>query len=690
MGPLADARLVCVSDHAETAYSGMLSGVLAGQYEPQDMRIDLVRLVAAARGELVLDSIASVDLDDQKLIFEHRPPLHFDVLSLGFGSAVSEPDHDDTFVPIKPMQDFIARLDERLRTIDGSTVRMAIVGAGAGGLEIALCLPRHVDRPLELTLIDAHDATGGLSPGAARRVHQLLAWRGVRIVTQARVIQARGGEVLTQDGRRFDVDIAIGATGASPQPVTSKLGLPLAPDGFLRIDDRLRVPVGPAVFAVGDCASHPGWPKAGVYAVRQGPVLWNNIGHALAGETLARYRPQRDYLKLVNTGDGKALLDSRGLAVHASWCWRLKDDIDGRFVDRYKELAPMAMRAEPAAPLACGGCGSKLPERVLSRVLKRLRVPDHPDVVLGLGEADDAAIVRTRGSTVVTTDFFRPPVADPWIAGRLAAQNALSDAHAMGAFPRTAVAMVVLPPGPEHAQEEHLQALLAGGVREIEAAGATLVGGHTVQGLNTMVGFTVLADPAEHTPFVRGGLRPGQDLFLTKPLGTGILLAAHMLALCEAAWYEELVSSMLTSNAPAAHALAAHGVTGVTDVTGFGLAGHLAAMLEASGVVATIQIDTVPALSGAVSLGSRGVQSTLAPPNRAGVPIRWSPSSKRHPKAALLFDPQTCGGLLLGVPASHGEELRQELATAGVIAIRIGSVTGQRTAASHMPLLRVQ
>ncbi len=350
--PLPGARLVCVSSFAAASYSGMLPGTLSGQYPPGKLEIDLRSLAHAARAELVVESARNVDMETQTVRFEDHEPVPFDVLSVGAGSVPNRAGidaSDGAWVPIKPMQTFLMRLYERLQSLSGKrreAIRILVIGGGVGGIEISLCLPSYLRRAsgglrYNLSIVDAGERIGsGLSPRALRKVEALLAVRGVEVMTARRVARVGAEETVCTDGHRIPADLVILAAGAAPPPVVESMTLPKDPRGFLLTGDTLQS-TGPAnVFAVGDSGTVSGAtaPKAGVYAVRQGPVLWNNIGALTRGQPLTRYEPQHDFLRLLNTGDGKALMDYKGWTAHARWCWRLKDYLDSRFMARFRVI----------------------------------------------------------------------------------------------------------------------------------------------------------------------------------------------------------------------------------------------------------------------------------------------------------------------------------------------------------------
>ena len=318
--------------------------------------------------------------------------------------------------------------------------------------------------------------------------------------------------------------------------------------------------------------------------------------------------------------------------------------------------------------MRCGGCGAKVGANLLARTLGGLKPVIRDDVLIGLDAPDDAAVIAVPPGKVLvqTVDHFRAILDDPYLFGRIAANHALGDVYAMGAEPQSALAIVTVPYGPEAQVEEQLFQLMSGAARTLEEAGCTLAGGHTGEGAEMALGFSVngLADPARLMR--KSGLRPGDVLILTKPLGTGTLFAAEMRGKAKRRWIEAAIASMLQSNREAAAILQAHGATACTDVTGFGLLGHLLEMTKASGVGATLRLDALPVLDGAEETAGQGLLSSLHAANaRAESGIANLDASRRHPRYPLLFDPQTAGGMLAGVPVERAEACEEALRRAG-------------------------
>jgi selenide, water dikinase len=693
MHPVPGVRVTLVSRHVDTPYSGMLPGLIAGHYTYEEAHIDLQRLARFAGARDIFDEAIGLDLANRQLHFRARPPVSYDLLSIDIGSTprTNVPGALTHAVPVKPIDRFLERwngLRERLASGEGPK-RIAVVGGGAGGVELVLaiqyalgsCLESRESRGVrfEYLIFTAGDAILPTHNPRVRRVFaRILDTRGVRVHTGSPVVEVMPGRVRMADGREHAADEILWVTDASAAAWLAGSGLAVDEGGFVRVSTALQSISHPEVFAAGDVASmvdHPR-PKSGVFAVRQGRPLALNLRRTLLGQRLSRYRPQRRFLSLISTGDRYAVASRGHLALRGAWVWRWKDAIDRRFMRRYSELPDMAQRetagevpeaaaidAQGAADaMRCGGCGAKVGAVTLARALQRVGVSaGRPDVLVGLDAPDDAAVLAVPPASeckalIQSIDFFRPMVEDPYVFGEIAANHALGDVYAMGGEPHAALALVTIPPGPEDKIEETLTHILAGALRILREAGAVLVGGHTGEGSELGAGFAVTGLVDRDRILRKSGLRPGDRLVLTKAIGTGALFAADMRHRAKGRWIAEATASMLQSNRDAAGCLIAHGAAACTDVTGFGLVGHVVEMLRASNVDAEIDLGAVPLLEGAADVVRAGLLSSLQPQNqRLAEIVTATPALRDDPRFALLFDPQTAGGLLAGVPAHRAE-----------------------------------
>ena len=293
-------------------------------------------------------------------------------------------------------------------------------------------------------------------------------------------------------------------------------------------------------------------------------------------------------------------------------------------------------------------------------------------------------MVDTGGArlSVQSVDYFRSIIDDPYIFGKIAATHALGDLYAMGAEPQSALAIATIPYGREAKVEAELSALMQGANEVLRDANCSLVGGHTSEGAELALGFAVNGLVAREAVLRKGGLLPGDALLITKPIGTGTLLAAHMRAKAKARWVMAALTHMTTSNKRAAEILQQHGVHAATDVTGFGLLGHLLEMVRASDVDVTLYLRNVPLLDGARETVAAGVFSSLQPQNvRLRRGIRNLEQASADSAFPLLFDPQTAGGLLAAVPMNEAPQCIVQLKAAGYADAAIIGVVSARSAA---------
>lgn len=689
MKPLPGVRLTLINPDPAAPYTGMLPGYIAGHYARDQIMIDLVRLARHAGVRLILGRAEGVDREAQRIHVAGRPPIGYDLASLDIGATSDLPDlpgFAEHAVAAKPLGPYARRWDEFLSQPHDNP-RVVILGGGIGGVELALATAHRLgapDRRVSVMVLERGEhPLSGIGAGARKALLSHLRRLGVLLLSGTRAAQVTATEVHLTDGSILSADLVLGVAGARPQGWLAKTGLALT-DGYVTVDPMLRTS-DPLIFAAGDCA-HMAFaprPKAGVFAVRQSPILFHNLRAALSGGAMRRYQPQRDYLKLVSTGGKGAVADKWGLRLDGPLLWRWKDRIDRTFMDKFADYPAMAApdlppeRAEGldeilrGKPL-CGGCGAKVGAGDLSAALGQLPLPMRPDVLSGPG--DDAAVLKAgSGFQVMTTDHLRAFAEDPWLMARIAAVHALGDIWAMGAAPQAALAQVILPRLSPELQTRTLAEIMAAAAQVFTEAGADIVGGHTSIGSELTIGFTVTGLAPRIVE--KGGARAGDALILTKPLGSGTILAAEMArARIDGQILGEAVANayaVMSRSSGAASAILAPVAHAMTDVTGFGLAGHLMEMLDASGMAARIDLYALPCLPGAEALAGAGHASSIAPSNRSVANrMEFSESSR----VKLLFDPQTGGGLLAALPADKAQALVAGLRVSDPEAAIIGTI----------------
>ena len=302
-----------------------------------------------------------------------------------------------------------------------------------------------------------------------------------------------------------------------------------------------------------------------------------------------------------------------------------------------------------------------------------------PNLLVGAEHFSDAGVYRLSAELAIvqSVDFFPPLVDDPFVFGQIAAANSLSDVYACGAEPRTVLNIVCFPDN--ELDLAILSRILAGGAERVEEAGAVVVGGHSVRDKEIKYGLAVTGTVRPDELFTNAGARPGDVLYLTKPLGTGYVTTANKKGACPEALLAEACQSMVTLNAGASRAARAAGASAVTDVTGFGLLGHAVELALASDVTITLELEALPRFNGVLALVEAGFRNRAVKSNREWAEqyaaFRCTPES---PLLELACDPQTSGGLLVSVPASKASVFEQHAREEGVLTVAKVGTVGER------------
>ncbi len=449
--------------------------------------LTLVRIVRFSGATLINASCVGLDTNAKTVTCDDgRPPIRYDVCSIDVGSTPLLPSglHLDSVVqgnmaitPVKPIDTFNMRWEAILRKTReenwGETGNMTIVvvGGGAGGVEVCLSIQYRLRNIKEVSVVLVSRGNE-VATGCTRQIRsffrKVLQERDVELKLGKRAVgieQNKDGTrvLLLEDGTEVEYNELVWCTHSAAPAWFKTTNLALTSDGFIEVDDYIQSTNTAGVFACGDCAvmkNHPR-PKAGVFAVRQGPPLVKNIRNMLEGRSLVRYHPQKRFLGLISTGD-KYAIASRGSmpAIKGKWVWTWKDHIDVKFMKKFQDLPDMSSSSSIKIPIStvtagteavgilehasmrCGGCGSKIGADILSRVLRKLSLQKES----GPEDAGIVPIPTEEGITVVqSVDYFRSCLSDAFLLGRIAAIHSMSDIYAMGATPVSACVIAVIP-----------------------------------------------------------------------------------------------------------------------------------------------------------------------------------------------------------------------------------------------------
>lgn len=353
--PVPGARVTLVSRAVETPYSGMLPGLIAGHYTKDEAHIDLASLARAAGANAVFDEAVGLDLEKRQILFKERAPVGYDLLSIDIGSTPSlgVPGAAEYGTPVKPIDRLLERWSAMMARISAgdSTTRVAVVGGGAGGIELLLSVQYAIrtrcaetgrdDARLEYHLFTEGDGILPSHNASVRRTFErILRERAIEVHRSSAVVEVAHRLLRTADGRTHPVDEVLWTTQAAAAPWLATSGVRVDADGFVQVSRTLQSISHTDIFAAGDIAAmvQDPRPKSGVFAVRQGPPLARNLRRALLGEPLENYRPQRQFLALISTGDRYAVASRGAFAFEGAWVWRWKDWIDRRFMRQFTRV----------------------------------------------------------------------------------------------------------------------------------------------------------------------------------------------------------------------------------------------------------------------------------------------------------------------------------------------------------------
>lgn len=686
MKPMPGVRVTLISPQVQTPYSGMLPGLVAGHYSFDETHIDLVRLCEYAGIRFIQDEVSAIDVNTKQVAFSNRPNLAFDIASINTGITprVNVPGAQEFCVGVKPIADFYPRwIAVRDAARRGQSI--AVVGGGAAGVELILSMAYALQgRGIKLHLVQAGSGQPeGYPARTQRQIRRQLAAANIQVHEHARVQEVTADKLLFKKSE-LPCDFVFWCTQAGAATWPAQSGLACDDNGFVLVNDTLQSVSHTSVFAAGDIAvqqANPR-PRAGVFAVRQAPTLNANLRAALLGTTLRQHKPQQHFLSMLACGDKFATVSRNNRwfpSLQGRWVWRWKDHIDRQFMRGLQDLHARNMHDESAidprvladknstiTAMRCDGCAAKLPDSVLRKALSDLPQQQAKDVTLGLSAGDDCSVIdiRKRQNLVQSVDMFRALISDPYLQGKIAVEHALSDLFAMNAQAHSALAIVSLPYAADKISARDLRQLMAGAVAQLQQHNCTLLGGHSCEAAEMSIGFSVNGFADNAHLLKKSNAQSEQTLILTQALGSGCLFAAHKQLQAKGADITGAIDNMLLSNAEAGHLFARYNASACTDVTGFGLLGHLRELLSPS-IGASLQLSTVPALNGALTLLQQGKVSSLHAANAKGIQDLQGDFDNFDPTVALLFDPQTSGGLLASVPNDEAAPLLNALHHAG-------------------------
>ncbi|MBT7226265.1 MAG: selenide, water dikinase SelD [Gammaproteobacteria bacterium] len=694
MDSVPGLSITLISRDIETPYSGSLPGYISGVYSRDDIHIDLRPLAQFTGVRLIHSEVSHIDFEQKTIHLDGRPAIEFDLISLNIGSkpnATKIPGATDFAIGIKPIDQFLRYWDilrtDILSAIDTQNkhYRFLIVGGGPASVELAFAVQHRIhselaikkfdSSPLEIGIVTAEDELLRFHNNKVRHfIKAELAKREIAVYLEHEVIEFSDGKIHCSDEREVEADAIVYATGASIPQWPAECGLAISDDGFIEVNDFLQSTSHEFVFAAGDAATIKGEPrpKSGVYAVRQGKPLAENLLRYATGKSLKPHRPQKNALALINLANRKAIASRNKLFFQGRSVWSLKNSIDTAFLRKYSQFPTMPDSLDIANGLVseeteqqlrkhamrCAGCGAKIAGDVLQEVLQELPGQHNDDVLSSGSVSEDASLIQLEDGRVLlqSVDQLSAFINDPWLFAKIASNHCMSDIYAMGCMPHSALAIVGIPAASKNISKATLRDVMHGCSEALNENDCTLIGGHSAESKELVFGLCVNGFSERDALLGKDGMHTGDIIILCKPLGTGTLLAADMRFKARHRWMEAALRQMLLSNKKAAECFIQHRATACTDITGFGLAGHLFEMLESNNIEVELSLADLPALDGALETLQQGIFSSLHADNAlVRNNIFNSEAFQGNPRFDLMFDPQTAGGLLASVPDVEAE-----------------------------------
>ncbi|MFT6389278.1 MAG: selenide,water dikinase [Cellvibrionaceae bacterium] len=664
MKPIKNVRLTLITDTLLTPYSGMLPGYIAGHYSLEETHLDLNKLCKAAQVRLINGRVNGIDAVNKTIQLENQVSISYDKVSINTGSTpnVNIPGAREFGVGVKPVSQLTAAWRKLLaQKTEYGTPHWAIIGGGAAGIEMVLAIAHRFKQAgdaLKLSLVQSGDT---LLPDYHRNVQKQVAialklYR-IELITGFRVSQVTKNTIESNVGNTLSIDQSIWCTPATAPTWPKVAGLDVDASGFIAVNEFLQSTSHNDVFACGDVATmvKSPRPKAGVFAVRSAPFLVKNLRAAFNQQTMTPLTLQTDFLSLISLG-GKNAVGQRGwLSLKGKWVWRWKDKIDQKFMALFFKNLP-TMPTMVNEPMHCAGCGSKIGPELLSETLKELNVFPNENFDTDLTQTEDAAVAAVIDTTSLlqSIDGFRAFTDDYYKLGIATTHHAINDLYAMGLQPTSAQLWANLKFGHPRLIKRDFTRLMQGVTETLLHHETTLVGGHSTQGLETHLALVV--NGVGESRWQKNALQEGDWLLLNKALGSGIILAADAQGAASPDSIKILWCNLLLSNRPFFSALKNKEIHAATDVSGFGLIGHLLEMLKGTPYSIKIKMDDIPLMNSVLKLSRQGFESTLTPQlmpmlNQCDI------GNTDLATVKCLLDPQTNGGLLVSVSPELGREI---------------------------------
>ena len=660
MNRIKGLHIILINDQYEAIYSGMTPGYIHKDFSKEEISIDLQRLCFNAGATFIKDKVVKIETNNQKLELQKLHSINYDLLSINTGSIsntkkINIKNSSKCFF-VKPISSLVKRLGQIDQIIKNTKCRIAIIGGGVASYELAFSLIRRYKDPLDITIFGKKILKEiNLNQKTKNKLRAIAKKLGIKEFS-GEVVSVSETCLTLKNGEKIDCNFFLLSTGANIEQWLLESNLNKDQSGFITVDKNLLSTNQKNIFVTGDACSIKNniRAKSGVMAVRQGEVLKENIFLKLTGKKLIKYRPQKNWLYIIGTYENYALLNYFFLSFHAQWCWKLKVWIDKSFISKFKfvDYQNMSKNNFELANLKdikmyCQGCGSKVSKSTLINYLGKTN--NNIDLA-------DSSIIKNKSLKILQTiDHIKLfSSLNPFDFGKISYLHSQNDILAAGGIVKSLSVSIGVPFSENFIEQFYLEYFMEGIKSEADKDECVISSGHSYQSRESGITLTLNGEIESNTS--KNLAKDGDLIYLSKPLGTGYLLAAYFnnSEMLSSDDFKKIMENLKMGNLFTVNSARSSGSHAMTDISGYGLSSHLIDICLSSGLSTELKINKNILINSNLNL-LKLFKSTGFKNNYKST-SKFIEVSESHPLKNILYDPQTNGPMLIAIEKKNKEK----------------------------------
>ena len=653
MNRIKGLHTILISEHYEATYSGMTPGYINKDFTIEEISIDLQRLCFNAEATFIRDKVIKIVTKDQKLELQKLPSINYDLLSINTGSISNTKkikiENSSRYFLVKPISLFVKNLSQIDQIIKNKKKKIAIIGAGVASYELAFSLLKRYKNNVEITIFGKNILKEkNLNKKTCKNLSKIAKYFGIKECL-GEVISISGTHLKLKNGDAYQCDLSLLSSGADIEEWLSDSDLNKDKNGFIQVNENLLSTNNKNIFVTGDACSieNKSRPKSGVMAVRQGIVLKENIFFKLTGKPLIKFKPQKNWLYLIGTHEKYALLNYFFLSFHGQWCWKLKVWIDKGFINKfkfnnYKNMTKKNYSLEKLKDIKmyCQGCGSKVSKSNLYHYLKK-NSENY--------ELSDSIILKNKSlNTLQTIDHIKLfSSINPFDFGKISYLHSQNDILASGGIAKSLSVSIGVPFSENFVEKFYLNYFMEGIKFQADKDKCLIASGHSYQSQESGITLTLNGEIESYTS--KNSANEDDLIYLSKPLGTGYLLAAYFdnTNMISSYDFENIISNMKRENSFIVKKARQLDCQTMTDISGYGLASHLIDICISSNLSSELTINKNILINTNIDL--LNIYQSSGYNNNLKFSEEFVEISESHLLKNILYDPQTNGPMLMGI-----------------------------------------